>query len=141
MVFFTFVHIFYRIFWKQTVETLIRCRFLVASDLVLHCFPMSHKKDARLIWVNPFKLMNFPISIDRTSLFQILGVLSGTFHFYSKVHRIFCRQTVVTLIRHCVLRRLIWANTICLCPTKRTLGLCRLTTTESSSVVVCSTSD
>ena len=23
-----------------------------ASDLGLHCFPMSHKKDARLIWVN-----------------------------------------------------------------------------------------
>ena len=23
-----------------------------ASDLVLHCFLMSHKKDARLIWVN-----------------------------------------------------------------------------------------
>ena len=23
-----------------------------ASDLGLHCLPMSHKKDARLIWVN-----------------------------------------------------------------------------------------
>ena len=23
-----------------------------ASDLVLHCLPLSHKKDARLIWVN-----------------------------------------------------------------------------------------
>ena len=23
-----------------------------ATDLVLHCLPMSHKKDARLIWVN-----------------------------------------------------------------------------------------
>ena len=23
-----------------------------ASDLDLHCLPMSHKKDARLIWVN-----------------------------------------------------------------------------------------
>ena len=23
-----------------------------ASDLVLHCLPMSHKKGARLIWVN-----------------------------------------------------------------------------------------
>ena len=22
------------------------------SDLGLHCLPMSHKKDARLIWVN-----------------------------------------------------------------------------------------
>ena len=24
----------------------------MASDLGLHCLPMSHKKDARLIWVN-----------------------------------------------------------------------------------------
>ena len=23
----------------------------MASDLSLHCFPMSHKKDSRLIWV------------------------------------------------------------------------------------------
>ena len=23
-----------------------------ASDLVLHCLPMSYKKEARLIWVN-----------------------------------------------------------------------------------------
>ena len=26
-----------------------------ASDLVLHCLPMSHKKDARLIWVKNIK--------------------------------------------------------------------------------------
>ena len=25
-----------------------------ASDLVLHCLSMSHKKEARIIWVNPF---------------------------------------------------------------------------------------
>ena len=24
------------------------------SDLGLHCLPMSHKKNARLIWVNPY---------------------------------------------------------------------------------------
>ena len=32
-----------------------------ASDLGLHCLPMSHKKDARLIWVSlnvkPFKVL------------------------------------------------------------------------------------
>ena len=27
----------------------------MTSDLGLQCSPMSHKKDARLIWVNPFK--------------------------------------------------------------------------------------
>ena len=41
---------FDRTFWKQTVETLIGCRRM--SDLGLHCLPFSHKKDARLIWVN-----------------------------------------------------------------------------------------
>ena len=40
--------------------------------------------------------MNFPISIDRSSPFQILGVLGGIFHFYSNVHGIFCKQTVET---------------------------------------------
>ena len=52
--------------------------------------------------------MNFPISIDRTSLFQILGVLSGITHFYSKVHRVLCRQSVETQIRRRILRHLIW---------------------------------
>ena len=30
---------------------------MTVSDLGLHCLPMSHKKDARLIWVNhlPFR--------------------------------------------------------------------------------------
>ena len=36
---------------KETMENLIRFTF-AASGLVLHCLPMSHKKDARLIWVN-----------------------------------------------------------------------------------------
>ena len=26
----------------------------VSSDLILDCLLMSHKRDARLIWVNPF---------------------------------------------------------------------------------------
>ena len=63
--------------------------------------------------------MNFPISIDRTSLLPILVVLSGIFDFYSKVHRIFCKQTMDTLIRrrlHC----LPFSH-------KRTLGLYGLT--------------
>ena len=37
---------------KHTVETLIRCHVSVASDLGFHSLPVSHKKDARLIWVN-----------------------------------------------------------------------------------------
>ena len=71
--------------------------------------------------------MNFPISIGRTSLFQIIGVLSGIYHFYSNFKRNFCKQTVENLIRCRVLRRLIWFCTVCRCPTKRTLGLYGLT--------------
>ena len=43
-----------RTFCEQTVETLItiQMRHSAASDLGLHCLPMSHKKGARLIWVN-----------------------------------------------------------------------------------------
>ena len=31
----------------------------VASDLILHCLQMSHKKDAKLIWVNGGRLLHF----------------------------------------------------------------------------------
>ena len=44
--FFNFYSKFKRNFCKQTVENLIRRRVLnAASDLVLHCLPMSHKND------------------------------------------------------------------------------------------------
>ena len=37
----------------------------VASDLGLHCLPMSHKKDARLIWV---KLLTSDVCPERRGL-------------------------------------------------------------------------
>ena len=40
---------FKRNFCKQTVEKPEQTPRFAASDLVLHCLPMSHKKDARLI--------------------------------------------------------------------------------------------
>ena len=43
--------------------------------------------------------MNFPICISRTSLFQVLGVLAGVFHFYPIFKRKFCKPTVENLIR------------------------------------------
>ena len=45
---------FNRTFCKQFVETLIKHRILggAASGLGLHYLLTSHKKDARLIWVN-----------------------------------------------------------------------------------------
>ena len=77
--------------------------------------------------------MHFPILINWTSLFPILGLLGGIFHFYSSFKRSFCKQTVENLIRRRVLRRLIWFCTVCRCPIKRTLdlyGLIRVTQIE-----------
>ena len=67
--------------------------------------------------------MEFPTDIRWTSPFPILGLLGCIFHFYSKLNRNFCLQTMEDLIRRLVLRRLIWFCTVCPCPTKRTLGL------------------
>ena len=50
MLFFIFFPNFDRIFCKKTGDPDQTPR-TVASDLGLHCSPMSHKKDARLIWV------------------------------------------------------------------------------------------
>ena len=44
--------------------------------------------------------MSFPISFGRASLFQILGVWDGMFHFYLNSNRTFCEQREETLIRH-----------------------------------------
>ena len=72
--------------------------------------------------------MGFPTLINCTSLFPFKGLLDGILHFHSHFDRIFCKQTVGTLIRRSVLRRLIWVCNVCLCPTKKTLGLYGLTT-------------
>ena len=45
----------------------------LASDLGLHCLPMSHRKDARLIWVK--HLPKSQISTQKQCLFQHLEIL------------------------------------------------------------------
>ena len=63
----------------------------------------------------------------RYQLEQSISVLRdvGCFflHFSSNFNRTFYKQIVETLVRRRVLWRLIWICTVCLCPTKRTLGL------------------
>ena len=49
--FFHFYSTFKRNFCKQNSGEPDQMPRFVASDLVLHCLPMSHKKDSRLIWV------------------------------------------------------------------------------------------
>ena len=67
--------------------------------------------------------MDLSILIKWTSPLSIWGVSGVLFHFYSISNRYFCKQTVKTLIRRRVLRRLIWVCTVCLCPKNGTLGL------------------
>ena len=62
----------------------------------------------------------FPTLINCTLLLRVAGFFKI---FYSLSNRIFCKQTVETLIKRRVLWRLIWVCTVCICPTKRTLGL------------------
>ena len=50
--FFHFYLIFNRNFCKQTVKTPDQTPRSAVSDLGLHCLPRSHKRDARLLWVN-----------------------------------------------------------------------------------------
>ena len=67
--------------------------------------------------------MEFPTLIYWISQFPFLGLLGGIFLFYSNFNRTLCKQTVGTLVRRRILRRLVWVYTVCLCPKERTLGL------------------
>ena len=74
-------------------------------------------------FLNPFK----PNGISHSyQVDQSISVLKGCWvcgvSFFSNFSRIFCEQAVETLIRHRVLRRLIWVFTVCICPTKRMQG-------------------
>ena len=70
----------------------------------------------------------YPILINWTSPFPILGLLGRIFHFYSNFKRNFCKQTVENLIR----RPFVFAvsDLVCTdfrCSAKRTLGLYEIT--------------
>ena len=59
----------------------------------------------------------YPILNVRMDPFPVLGLLGDLFHFHQSLNRI-CEQTVETLIRHNILRHLIWVSIIFLCPIK-----------------------
>ena len=65
----------------------------------------------------PFKPNGIPSVIDWSSPVPFLGLLGGIFHFYSNFDRTFCKQTLETDMG------LITIFNVCLCTTKRTLGL------------------
>ena len=88
------------------------------SNLGLHCFPKSECLKnwdhycihvlTHICQVDPSILINWK------SPFRILGVSDVLLHFYSISNRNPCKQTVKTLMRRRVLRRLIWVCTVCL---------------------------
>ena len=67
--------------------------------------------------------MEFFVFINWTNPFTILGLLSSNCQLYSNFKSIFCKQTVLNLIRCRFPRHLIWFCTVCQCPIKRTPGL------------------
>ena len=95
--------------------------FLVYISQV-KCFSSEFVHSMRTAF-NPF----MPNGISHCDqLEQSISVWRGVrcfFHFYSSFNRKSCKQTVETLIRRRILWHLIWVCTICLCPTKRTLGI------------------
>ena len=91
--------------------------FMLKFYLVLSPFVfLSYWRNLAIL--THLSLMDLPTIINWTNQFQILGVLGAIFHFYSNFDRIFCKQTVETLIRRSILRRLIWVCFVCLCPQK-----------------------
>ena len=68
-------------------------------------------------------LKTFPsLSIGQVC-FSFKGCLVYFFHFYHIFDRNSCEQTVYTLTRQRIMRRLIWVCTVCLCPKHETPGL------------------
>ena len=72
--------------------------------------------------LNLISRMKLPTFIKWTSPFSSSGLLGVVFRSYSNFNRTSCKQRLESLIRHCSLYCLILVCTICLCPTKRTLG-------------------
>ena len=73
-----------RNFCKQTVENLIR-RGFAASDLELHCLPMSHKKNARFIWIKMTKMTVEMIQIKFRIKLSLYYLMACSFRFDIKV--------------------------------------------------------
>ena len=82
-----------------------------------------HHEKTLLCQLTHLRQVEFPCVINWTSPFQFKGLMSDIFLFYSHFNRTFCKQIVETMIGCHVLWHLIWVCTVCLCPTKRMLGL------------------
>ena len=93
----------------------------INSPWIYPCLYMSER--LTLIFLTHICPVDYSILINWSSPFPILGVAGVIFHFYLIFDRNSYKQTVKTLIRRLVLRRVICVCTVCLCPKNGTLGL------------------
>ena len=70
----------------------------------------------RIFWIGKWTYIR-PLVIGRK------GPVVWYFPLYSNLNITLFKQTVETLTRRHILRRLVWVHTVCVCPTKRTLVL------------------
>ena len=84
-----------------------------------------HVSEISKTYLTHISRIEFSILIIWKCPFPLYGLLGGIFHFYSNCNslRIFCLRKQWRQIRFHILRHLIWDCTVCLCPTKRMLGL------------------
>ena len=101
---------------KHIVHTCSKGMQAANIELCIIVYIIAHQ-----IWVSELKYLVSLIS--KEIAFPILKVLSGIIFICFKS----VSKTVETLIRCPVLQHLILVCTVCLCPTKRTLGLYGLT--------------
>ena len=99
--------------WKKTV--LFQCPITLQNQ--------TKRMINVIISLIILSVMKLPTFIKWTGPFSFSGLLGVGFHSYSNLNRTSCKQTVESLMRHCSLWCLILVCTICLCPTKRKLGL------------------
>ena len=75
------------------------------------------------VYLNPFKPNGISHFFQLEKSISNLRLLGGLFILFSNFNRRICKRTVKFLIRHRVMRCLIWICTVCIFPIKRTIGL------------------
>ena len=105
----------------QRNEDLIACSLLLPmiSFSIVFTIQPCHKKNT----LTHLFRMEFPTVINWTCKFPFLGLLGGIFHCYSNLDRTIYKQTVETLIRRRVFRRLIRVCTVYLFFYKSTIDI------------------
>ena len=83
---------------------MLKCQLsrYAASDLGLHCLFMSHKKDARLIWVNLF-IRHMFTTLSKRIIFCIIS-MPTTPHWVHVISLILC-SLVKTGVHVCISRQ------------------------------------